>query len=407
MALLVLAGFELVLNGICLQLLSRSVGRSPQLTASASDGGGESVGDRPTVAVVIPVYNEADNVRDCLRSVLASTLWTAEQMQVWLVDDQSTDATWAIAQAVQHEVNDPRLALLAGQPRPEGETWLGKNWACAQGADKATADYLLFMDADVRLQPGAIEAAIAQAKREQTDLLSCGPAIRCGCLAEWLVQPLMFSLIVLGFDFERVNDPQDERAFAAGPFMLFRRHAYDAIGGHRAVASQVVEDVELARLIKRSSLRLRFVSGSAFVTVRMYRNWAALWEGWTKNIYLGSQRNLIGTLSMALIMLLICTAPWVLLLVLMVKAGTIGVRAIDGLTLALTLLTIGLHYGLRRVGERDSKMPTRYWWLTGMGGVLVAAIAIGSIIKTETGWGWTWRGRVLKQPTGETTLAEP
>lgn len=357
------------------------------------------------VSVIVPAYNEADNIQDCLASILDSTALSAEMMEVWVVDDQSTDETLAIAHTFQQQRQDPRLKVLAGQPKPEGERWVGKNWACAQAAEQASGEFLLFLDADVRLKPGAIETAVDTAQEEQIDLLSCGPAIICGCLAEWLVQPLIISTILVGFNFEAVNDPKTETAFAAGPFMFFRRAAYEKVGGHRAVASEVVEDVELSRRIKSSGLKLRYLLGSELAAVRMYRSWKALWEGWTKNLYAGSGRNLGAMLSFIALILLVCTVPWVVLLIALVKLlgmslnvweyGACGFADTAGV--ALSIITIGLQYDVRRRSATVSQISPRYWWLTGLGGVLVGAIALGSIIKTETGWGWSWRGRSLKQ----------
>jgi cellulose synthase/poly-beta-1,6-N-acetylglucosamine synthase-like glycosyltransferase len=351
-----------------------------------------------SIAVVIPAYNEAGNVRECLLSVLNST--SSPGLEVWLIDDQSTDETLAIAQTLHQELSDPRLHVLAGAPRPADEIWVGKNWACVQGAEQAKGEFLLFLDADTRLLPGAIEAAVQQAQKDKVDLLSCGPAIECGCLAEWLVQPLMFCIINVGFDFDAVNDPQSDKAFAAGPFMLFRRSAYHQIGGHRAVAHQVVEDVELSRLIKYRGLRLQFLDGSDFVTVRMYQTTRALWEGWTKNFYMGSQRHLSGTLGLVGMMLWLCTLPWVALGLALVLILTHGVTLFSSSLLLLSLLAVAQHYNLRRIAMKTAHIPPNYWWLTGLGGLMVAAIAIASIIKTETGWGWTWRGRSLKLPAG-------
>jgi glycosyltransferase involved in cell wall biosynthesis len=397
--LLSLTVFSLALLLICSYRLRQVVAAIPALLPLPTVPIPSSY---PSVAIIIPAYNEADNIADCLSAILESVRCYPGSVSVWMVDDQSTDDTWAIAQTIQNSLTetDPELHLVAGQSRPEHELWVGKNWACVQAveqhdAEKITSAYLLFVDADVRLEPGAIAAAVAHADTESIDLLSCGPAIRCGCLAEWLVQPIIFTVILIGFDIRAVNDPHAESAFAAGPFMLFRRNAYDKIGGHRDVAHEVVEDVALARRIKGVGLRLQFLSGTALISVRMYRSWAALWEGWTKNIYAGSQRNLVGTLGLAGLVLLLCTLPWLLL-------GGVGIKAIglhwamgDWFTLMLLGVALTAQVDLRRIGGRESGMTVQYWWLSGFGGLAVAAIAIASIIKTETGRGWTWRGRPL------------
>ncbi|MBD3880488.1 glycosyltransferase [Phormidium tenue FACHB-886] len=366
--------------------LRRTVTRNPQFAVRSTPG------EIPPVAVIIPAYNEAENIETCVTSVLQSTPLSKETLQVWVIDDQSSDATWTIVQSLQ----DPRLKLLPGKPKPTGETWVGKSWACTQAAEQATGDYLLFIDADVRLQAGAIETVVQQAQTDAADLLSCGPALECGCFSEWLVQPLILSIIMVAYDFESVNDPKSENAFAAGPFMLFRRSAYEQIGGHRAVAAQVVEDLALAQLIKRSGLKLKMLGGSNLASLRMYRSGAALWEGWTKNMYLGVQRNFFALMQLVLVMLLIYVIPWVGLAALLIKVNFSGFSSWDGVAIAFCCLAIALHYDMRRTAETISKVPTRYWWLAGLGGLAVIVLAVASLIKTETGWGWTWRGRPLK-----------
>lgn len=352
-----------------------------------------------SIAVIIPAYNEADNIADCVLAVLTGTTLAADRLSLWVVDDQSTDRTWQILQDLQQQLQDSRLHLQPGLPRPEQEVWVGKNWACTQVAEQLDSDYLLFIDADVRLQPGAIELALAAMDRDQIDLLSCGPAIVCGCLGEWLAQPLIISTILVGFSFTAVNDPNTDSAFAAGPFMLFRRQAYQQIGGHRSVGDQVVEDVELARRVKFHGLKLFYIQGINLAKVQMYRSWGTLWEGWTKNLYQGSQRNFKGMMFFIAVLLLICLVPWLGL------GWGLGWGLGRGLGQSVSLSTliifglsvagIILQYDMRRVLSIVSGIAPRYWWLTGLGGLAVVGIAVGSIIKTETGWGWTWRGRSL------------
>lgn len=102
---------------------------------------------------------------------------SADNLEVLIVDDRSTDDTKAIGKTLQQHLNDPRLKILAGQPRPANQYWAGKNWVCAQAVQVATRDFLLFIDADVRLKPGAIKTAIATAETEKIDLLTCMPRL--------------------------------------------------------------------------------------------------------------------------------------------------------------------------------------------------------------------------------------
>ena len=396
--ILIFVGLSLCAIAIYGSRLRNSLACAPQLHAfepslSAFDP------QFPTVSVIIPAYNEAENIHDCITAVLESTQLTATKLDVWVVDDQSSDDTLLLAQSLQELLKDSRLHVLPGQPRPAEETWVGKNWACCQGFEQAKGDFLLFIDADVRLKPQAIETAVQKAQLEASDLLSLAPAITCGCLAEWLVQPLMVNNLAVGQDFQAVNDPQTDVAFAAGPFMLFRRTAYEKLGGHRAVANQVVEDVELARRTKAAGLRLSYLLGGEFVSVRMYRSFSALWEGWTKNLYMGAQRNIKPMFDLAAAMLIIYPLPWLCLLAVSYKSAVGIVSWLDLIAAGLAIVAIFFHYYLRVLSSQVSQLPLNYWWLGSVGGTIIAAMALVSVFKTETGWGWTWRGRTLKLPT--------
>jgi cellulose synthase/poly-beta-1,6-N-acetylglucosamine synthase-like glycosyltransferase len=398
--------FLLVASAIAISEFSRrllrSVSAAPKLLIP------EVPTNSPTsIAVVIPAYNEEINLKACVEAVLASQLADLQTLEVWIADDESSDRTGEIAQKLVSQFS--QVHLVSVPPRPTEQIWRGKNWACAQAAEQIKTEYLLFIDADVRLEPQAIAAAIVEAQTHQTDLLSIAPEIICGCLAEWLVQPLMMTVLAVGFDFNAVNQPEDPTAFAAGPFMMFRRSAYEQIGGHRAVAAELVEDVELGRLVKQSKLKLRYILGLGLVKVRMYQNLAGLWEGWTKNYYMGTNKNLGVTLYSAFVLSLVYVLPW-LAVVWMAFSYPLSMESLQygdlvgfGCYLVvglLTLVTIALQYIFRWRSAKSFGQPLRYWLLTAVGGAIVVAIALVSIVKTETGWGWTWRGRSLSAPKG-------
>ena len=350
-----------------------------------------------SLCVVIPAYNEANNIGPCLSSVLASDA-PCRHWQVLVVDDDSTDATaeTAIRTAAQRDADEPSFELLRAGPRPVGERWVGKNWACSTAMEQVRSQWVLFIDADVRLQPEALRRALDQAIREQADLFSLAPRLGCGCLAEWMVQPIMASLLGLGFPIEATNDPASEVAFAAGPFMLFRRSAYESIGGHRALASEVVEDLALARGIKGGGFRLRYLLGLDAVDLRMYADLPSLWEGWTKNWLIGLDRDVGKALGAAGVVVLMFSVPWLLLpsaLVLLWLLPQLSLWWL--LLLALSLLGIGQQLALRYWQRRRFDVPLTYWWLMGAGGLLLGAIGPVSVWRTLTGRGWTWKGRQL------------
>ncbi|MEB3124168.1 MAG: glycosyltransferase family 2 protein [Synechococcales bacterium] len=391
----VLLSMSLVCSLMYRQRLQLSLGDAPQFTIEPYS----QLSTYPRVSVIIPAYNEVDNIEHCIKAVLNSTDIRGDRLEVWVVDDQSQDTTWAVLQRLQDELQDPRLRVIAGRPRPHPEQWVGKNWACYQAVERATGEFLLFIDADVRLQPRSIETALTIAMAQQSGLLTLWPALKCGCLAEWVIQPLIMAHLLVVFNFKDVNHPESNSVFAAGPFMLFQRSAYESVGGHRAVADQVVEDVALGRLVKQRGLGLYYGLGSELATVQMYRSWGALWEGWTKNFYLGAQRQprLMGYL--AFLMLVIYPLPWIAALVLAYGAIALPTTLMKIIIFILAMVGMGvtilLQYQLRQIIASIARCPTRYWWLSPLGGIGIAAIAIASYIKTETGWGWTWRGRQL------------
>jgi hypothetical protein len=350
-----------------------------------------------SLTVVVPAYNEAANIAACLTSLLRSEDPCGD-WQVLLVDDRSSDSTLAIAQEAAGAcgATEPRFSLLDAGPRPVGERWVGKNWACSRAMEQVVSEWVLFVDADLRLQPATLRRALAQATIDGADLLSLAPRLSCGCLAEWLVQPIMASLLGLGFPIEAANDPASAVAFAAGPFMLFRRSAYLAIGGHRALAAEVVEDLALARRIKQGGHRLRYLLALDGLELRMYSDFASLWEGWTKNWLLGLDGDVARALAASSVVLLMFSGPWLLAAVAALLAvGLPGQRLVLLAALALGLAGIGLQLVLRLWIRRQFQLPITFWWLMGAGGLVVAAIGPVSVWRTLSGRGWTWKGRPL------------
>jgi hypothetical protein len=210
---------------------------------------------RGRVSVVIPARNEERLLPRCLDSLRAQRMVPHE---IIVVDDDSTDAT-------------PRLAAERGArvvpagARPAG--WAGKPWAAHVGSKAATGDWLLFVDADAVLAPDCIGVALAEAEEHGSDLLSFMPRPTCSTTFEAIMQPFFLLMTMTGLDMGRINDPKTVAAAAWGGFLLFRRSAYEAIGGHVAVQNEVIEDLMLARAIKFRGLKLRVMGAPDLVDV--------------------------------------------------------------------------------------------------------------------------------------------
>jgi len=234
---------------------------------------------RGSVAVVVPVRDEAENVLDCLAAALDQR--GVPELRVVVVDDGSTDGTAGLVAG--HP--DPRVRLVTA-PAP-GPGWLGKPNACARGAEAAgDADVLVFLDADVRLMPDAVAAAVAVLDDAGLDLVSPWPRQLTGSVAERLVQPLQQWLWATFLPLRLAErSPRPALAAANGQFLVVRRQAYERAGGHDAVRGEVIEDVALLRAVKAAGGRGAVVDGSTLAVCRMYEGWAGVRNGYAKSLW--------------------------------------------------------------------------------------------------------------------------
>ncbi len=227
------------------------------------------------VSIIVPARNEEMSLADCLRSLVSQTGVTRE---IIVVDDGSTDHTRQIAGSF--------LEVKVVEAGPLEEGWTGKNNALRTGVSKARGAWLLFTDADTVHLPGSLERAVAEARRENADLLSYSPEQIVESLAERIVMPVVFAELAAEYPPALVRDEKSGVAAANGQYILVRRKAYDYIHGHLLIADEILEDVALAKAFRGAGMRVYFRYGADVVRTRMYRNWAQLREGWTKNLAL-------------------------------------------------------------------------------------------------------------------------
>ena len=229
----------------------------------------------PYVQVIVPARNEEECIGRCLQSLLSQQ---GIDFQVTVVDDCSTDRTRAIAESFAG------VRVIGSCEPTQGVS--GKCNALMAGAQGSQARWLLFTDADTFHYPGSLAAAVAEAEERGVDLLSYSPEQEVVTWSEQALMPVVFADLTRTYPTEQVNDPASPVAAANGQYLLVRREIYERLGGHRAVATKVLEDVELARLFKNSGRKIGFRYGAGLVQTRMYRSWSSVVEGWTKNLAL-------------------------------------------------------------------------------------------------------------------------
>src|SRR5580700_2709372 len=261
---------------------------------------GQTGNEVPVVSVIIPARNEAASLGACLESLVAQT---GVDFEIIVVDDNSTDRTREIARSF------PKLRVIEAAPLHSG--WTGKNNAVATGARQARGQWLLFTDADTVHAPGSLARGLSEAEQNNVELLSYSPEQIAVTFWEIATLPVIFAELARQYPPSKVSDPSSPVAAANGQYILVRRDTYDAVGGHAAVAGDILEDVALARALKRSGRKIRFRYAADAVRTRMYRNFAQLREGWTKNLAL----LFPDPGDLAAKMLLLWTVLWVGLLI--------------------------------------------------------------------------------------------
>jgi glycosyltransferase involved in cell wall biosynthesis len=262
---------------------------------------GDDTPVRPRISLLVPARDEAARLPRLLPGLLAQP---AEE--ILILDDCSTDGTADVVRAS----SDPRLRLLTGATPPTG--WIGKTWACHQLARAATGDVLIFCDADVILEVGALDAIWSQMSRQRSDVFSVFPRQITGTLGERLLVPLIDETLLAFLPHPLLDLPIRSAATANGQLLAFRRAAYDRLGGHGAVYDQILEDVAIARRSRRLGLRLGLALGGDIVQARMYEDYVSTVAGLGKSLraaHAGSRGLLAAN---AAFHLAAYTVPWLL-----------------------------------------------------------------------------------------------
>ncbi len=349
---------------------------------SSEDGLFEAV-----VSVVVPARNEEANIAECVDAILRQNI---RDLRVVVVNDGSTDGT---AQRLE-TLSDSRLSVVtssADEALPTG--WLGKPWACQRGGERALQgaplpEFLVFVDADVRLQNGALAALVQYSRTHSLGLLSVMGTLTMTSFWEWTIQPAVVGLILAGNDLAKINDPQrrPERPLANGQLMVFARDEWRNVGGHGAVKGEIIDDVGMAAKVTASGGRYHLVFGPRLFSCRMYSSFDEIWNGWTKNIFEGMGASWAAVSFLVLFVCIGVLAPYGVAISNIFLADTLQLIA----SLAAVLGMISTRWQLdRRFGQN----PWRAWSLP-IGWAVLALMAVRSGFRYQSGQ-TVWKGRVV------------
>lgn len=326
----------------------------------------------PLVSILVPARNEESNIRACLEGLLRQRYPVFE---VVVLDDDSTDETAAIIERMATE--EPQLRLVRGADLPPG--WGGKAHACWQLAGHARGEWLLFVDADTRHQPQLLATAVQNATATGADLLSSFPRQEIGSLGEALTVPFIYWVLFTLLPIRAVwESPQPQIVAGCGQFLLVRRDAYFATGGHGATPWSLHDGLHLARLFKRVGKRVVLADLSDWISCRMYRGWRECWGGFSRNAYqaLGSLPALCLVTALEAVLFLV---PYVSLLAAALTGWpgwTIPVLGQVAVLIAVQLsLRRRFHYPYVTVLLHPLGIAAliaiqwRGWWMAAFGGV--------------------------------------
>lgn len=341
----------------------------------------EPKGSLPFLTIIVPARNEARQIEDCVRSLLAQQY---PSFEVIVVDDESTDDTRAIAERIAAE--DPRLRVVRGAPLPPSG-WVGKPWALVQGERAARGDWFLCTDADTVHHPLAASSAVQAALERGVDALSLLTTQEMKSLAERLLMPgILWTIVLATGPLASVSDPRKRAAIFNGQYLLLSRALYEATGGHAYVANEIAEDLEFARRLKRDGrFGIALLGANNLVRTRMYRSFQEIWGGFVKNFALGMRERTVEAVSGLFGLLLISPITPLGVIALAIYHQWALAAILSG---AFVIALIASEAGMRRARFPAGSAA----WLPA-GFVVLLAICATSVARLAGSTGVDWRGR--------------
>jgi chlorobactene glucosyltransferase len=336
----------------------------------------------PFVSVLVPARNEERAIGQCLRSLLAQSY---EDYEIILLDDQSTDGTAGIAEALARE-NPGRLRVVRGTPLPEG--WCGKPHAMQQLGAEASGEYLLFTDADTVHGPDSVAWAVTNLEWHGADCVSGYVFQELATLGEQCIVPATYIMSAMVLPLWLIAAlPAPGLSFAIGQMIVFRRQAYEAMGGYSGVRGEISDDLAIARELKRHGFREVFLDIRRHVRCRMYEGYRASFDGLSKNLYdLARHRSAFFAVAVTLLAAFV-VLPLALLPIQIATANpaaplTVGCVLLFFAAWALVLYDRGLQWWIPLLYPLLSvHLLYMAWWCVGQAGA---------------GKGVVWKGRTVR-----------
>ena len=348
---------------------------------------GKSAPPGVPVSVIIPARNEEENIERCVRSVLAQD---HANIQLLVFDDASTDSTPDILEQLNQE---SPFSIVTGDGSPLPEGWFGKPWALQRAQQRAVGEWLLFIDADVELSPQAVSRTLAYARDNELNMVTGLGFLEMETFWEKVLQPAIGGLILAGNSLSKVNNSEQKNAnFANGQFILVSRNAYNRIGRHASVKTNILDDIGLARALVESGAKYHCLFLTELFRCRMYTTFGEIWEGWTKNLFAGMRYSLVNVF-----LAVVFTFAFSILGHLLFVLGVANIVGIEWLVWGATILL--LCQSLRLLMDVRRGMEPIYGLTHAPASLFVIVLILRSALHSRRG-SVTWKGRTY-QPQKE------
>ena len=338
----------------------------------------------PKVSIILPARNEEDFIRECLDSLINQDY---PNYEIIVIDDSSNDSTGEIIS--EYAKKNSKIIPVTAKPKPDG--WMGKNWACMEGYQKATGELLLFTDADTKHSENVMSLAVAQLHSFNLDALSAIPKMVTFDFWTNITLPMISTFLHTRFSALNVNNPSKKTGYFFGSFFIMKKETYEKVGMHEGVKHEIIEDGALGKKVKESGHKMRMVRGDHLIDAVWARDKGTLWNALKRlmvPLYLQNGKIAIG-IFFAVLFLLFIPFP-ILATSIMSPSENISAKILFGTSLISSIL---IYTGAAIEVKMGLKLRIIYALFAPLGSLTVVLGFLSGLIQAKGTSAVSWRGR--------------
>jgi Glycosyltransferases, probably involved in cell wall biogenesis len=353
--------------------------------------GGQVLKNPPLISVLIPARNEAGNISRCLKSLLKQDY---PNLEIIVLDDNSTDGTSREVEVMAQK--DNRVRLVEGAPLADG--WIGKNFASHQLAKYAKGEYFIFTDADTLHFPKTVSSAFGALITTKVDALSIYPRQIMVTFAERMTVPIINTALQCFIPFILIKKSKSPLfCTALGQFMMFKREAYEKIGGYESIKGNMVDDIQISKRVKKAGYKFMIFDGRNAIYCRMYKNLKGVITGLAKSIYPAFNGNVLALFSFTGVLTATLLVPFILL--------PLGAFLLDwpAAIIRLMIFQIIIVLAIKTIFAIRYKQRMLDILLAPVSMAIIDALIFLSFFQAKYGEGLLWKGRVYDVSVNDKT----